>query len=190
VNTLRIGLCGPHGVGKTTLLAELRKVPEFSDIEFLPEITRTIKNQGYIINESGTLETQILVMNAHMNNLLCYKRFIVDRCLVDGASYTQFLSEQNSIPGWFTLYAERLFAEYLPMYNYIFYIPPEFGMESDGVRSGDPYFYTRIREIFVDRIAYIKKQLPNVHLIEITGTVAERVQKVISTLREEDNERF
>ncbi len=179
---MRMGICGPHSSGKSTLLSHLKSEPEFKDIEFLPEITRTINARGFNINESGTLETQILVMNTHMDNLLYHKKFIVDRCLIDGVVYTQFLYEQKAIPKWFFIYAERLLDNYIKMYNRIFYIPAEFPLTRDGVRSSDEHFYNRIKELFEERIQSTRKKHPEVPLLDVTGEISERVITVIQSL--------
>jgi len=187
---LRLGITGPHSSGKTTLLEALRKTPEFDSVDFLPEITRTIKEQGYDINEAGTLDTQILIMAAHMQNLLTRKRFIVDRCLMDGLCYTRFLyanPEDKSprygrIQKWFMDYCENLVESYLPYYTRIFYIPPELPVADDGVRSTDSYFHEEIVHLFEENIKWFGEMNPGL-IVTVRGSVEQRVQIVLEEIR-------
>jgi predicted ATPase len=192
---LRLGITGPHSSGKTTLLEALRQTPEFQSVDFLPEITRTIKEQGYDINEAGTLDTQILIMSAHMQNLLTHKRFIVDRCLIDGLCYSQFLQlnptsnqEQKGgqISQWFMDYCENLLESYLPYYTKIFYIPPELPVIGDGVRSTDTRFHAEIVNLFDENIQWYSSCNPNL-IVTVRGSVEERVATVLDTVRYVDS---
>jgi len=183
MQVMRLGICGPHSSGKSTLLEQLSATPEFSDIEVLPEITRTIKEQGYEINEKGTLDTQILVMAAHMQNLLIRKRFIVDRTLIDGLCYTKFLRNNSvkTIPDWFVGYCESLVNTYIPMYTKLFYIPAEIPVHDDGVRSTDKHFHDSIVTLFEDQIEYLSEKYPK-KIVTITGSVKQRVGSVLEVL--------
>lgn len=186
---MKLGITGPHSSGKTTLLEALRAVPEFSTIDFLPEVTRVIKEQGFEINEGGTMDTQILVMATHMQNLLTHKRFIVDRTLIDGLCYTRFLYNENKtrdvkdrIQDWFLDYCEDLTETYLPAYTKIFYLPPEIPVHNDGVRSVNEHFHESIVEQFDLNIERFSRLYPGV--IEVVrGSVEQRVQAVLEALR-------
>lgn len=176
-----MAIAGAHGTGKTTLLEALKKEPLFKDVDFLPEITRTIREQGFDINEAGTLDTQILVMAAHMQNLLLHKNFIVDRSLIDGVAYTRYLYDNGQIPDWFLIYCSELLDTYLKMYDLIIYIPVEFDIVDDGVRSINPSFRDEIQLLFEDMIEEYSKELTNI--ITVTGTVEQRVKQVIDAVR-------
>ncbi len=191
---LRLGITGPHSSGKTTLLEALRKTPEFDSVDFLPEITRTIKEQGYDINEAGTLDTQVLIMAAHMQNLLTRKRFIVDRCLLDGLCYTRFLyanpgdrsSRYTRIQNWFMDYCETLVESYLTYYTRIFYIPPELPVADDGVRSTDSHFHGEIVHLFEENIKWFGDMYPGL-IVTVRGSVEQRVQTVLEEIRKIEN---
>ena len=180
---MKIGLTGPHSSGKTTLLNALHNVPEFKDIDFLPEITRQIKERGFDINEAGTVDTQVLIMAAHMNNLLLHNRFIVDRSLMDGLVYTLYLHRHTdgSIPKWFVDYSQKLFDEYINRYSVIFYLPPEIPLADDGVRSVAKGFHEHVCSIFDEYITKTKKQYPSL-IVTVSGSVEERVAIVRKTL--------
>ena len=177
--TLRIALSGSGSTGKSTLLKALQSTELASRITFLPEITRSLKEKGFPINEAGNLPTQIMVMNTHTSNLFCYDNFIVDRCLLDGFSYTKWLKDyRNAIPDWFMQYAYNVTTTYLPAYDLIGYLPIEFAAENDGIRSANEEFRQQVDEIMRSFIADNPHLCRNVH--EITGSVEERIEKILN----------
>lgn len=180
---LKIGLTGPHGSGKTTLLQDLKQTGRLPSIEFLPEITRTLKNQGFSINESGSDKTQLLILSTHIQNLFTKSNFIVDRCLLDGLIYTLYLEKQGTVPSWIARYAEKLCTVYIKEYSHIFYIPAEFDLPLDGTRSPNPKFHSFIKETF-KRLVYNYGG----NVIEITGCREDRVNKILSKLGDQYSE--
>lgn len=178
---MKIGLAGPHSTGKSTLLAALSSQKKISNLELLPEITRSLKEQGFEINEQGTEETQIMIMNAHMNNLLCKDNFIVDRCLMDGYVYTQYLREHRKVSQALTRYARYLLDKYVSKYDIIFYLPVEFDLKEDGVRSANPSFREEVAQIFESLIP-ILRELNSANIITLSGSVDQRVAQVIAAI--------
>lgn len=182
MNSLRLALSGPHSSGKTTLLEALHSTDEFKDIDFLPEITRQIKERGFDINEAGTLDTQILVMSAHMNNLLLHNRFIVDRSLIDGIVYTEYLYETMQVPSWFMDYCYNLRNAYVDKYDIIFYLPPEIPLANDGVRSTERHFHEGICKLFEKHIEQVHQSYPNL-ITTVSGSVEQRVNIVRNAIK-------
>ena len=114
-----------------------------------------------------------------MENLLCNTQFVVDRCLLDGYAYTKWLHDNTgSIPDWFLEYAIRLVDTYLSNYDYIFYLPIEFEIEYDGVRSPNKNFRDQVALIMQEFIC----NNPYNHIYTVTGTVDERVAKILSII--------
>lgn len=178
-STLKIGLCGPHSSGKTTLLNALTFYFTEKDISVLPEITRVIQKQGIAINEDGGLDSQILVMATHMQNLLTRDNFIVDRCLVDGYCYTEYLYNQRKVPTWFMNYSKELVRQYLGEYDIIFYLPAEIPLVADGVRSSNASFREKVVKIFEKNIPIFEK---DAYIVNVSGTVEERMILVINSI--------
>ena len=94
---LKIAICGAGSVGKSTLLEALRKDAQFNngEIEFITEVTRTI-GKSLPINKSAKDydATQLMITGAHLNNL-SKESFVVDRCLIDGFVYTNYLWQDH-----------------------------------------------------------------------------------------------
>ena len=59
----RIAISGSHSTGKSTVIEELKQIPEISErFQFIGEVLRDLKKKGIDINEMGTDDTQRLVM--------------------------------------------------------------------------------------------------------------------------------
>ena len=178
---MRISLTGPHGSGKSTLMKAIEEDPRWGKIElqFLPEMTRKIAALGYPINEAGTNDTQNLVIARYLEDVLAKDNYIVDRCIVDGYVYTQYLVETGQCDRALSDYAFFVSEMYIPRYNYIFYIPSEFEIEEDGTRSVGEDFHDRVVELFEEVFT-----IPRKNVIPLRGTVEERREKFFDTLRE------
>ena len=178
---MRIAISGAQSVGKTTLLNALRSEDYLSNYKFCSEVTRRVKSYGLLINEDGGDITQRLIMQEHIVNTVLYDTLIADRSALDGLVYTHYLAENKKVSQKTYDFAEMVFDRIIPKYDLMFYIPPEFPIEDDGVRSVDPFFRDRIVHIF-DK--YIKeKEIPCVYL---KGSVRERVDMVLSYIDERD----
>lgn len=173
----KLTLTGPHSSGKTTLLEDLKEDGKLAQTTYLPEITRVIKSRGFNINEAGTNETQLLVTTTHLQNLFYNTSFIVDRCLLDGYVYTQWLYDHNKVDEWVLQFAENCLQSYISHYTHLFYIPKEFNVCDDGVRSADKLFHEEICNLFTATID--KYKLP---VKTITGTREERKEKIYNIL--------
>ena len=116
-----------------------------------------------------------------MDNLLCNDNFLVDRCLLDGFAYTRYLydASDEQIPDWFMDYASHLLRKYMRRYDHIFYLPVEFELADDGVRSTNSSFRNEVTQIFESLLAI--GNFTNVH--RLSGTVEERAEKVLSIVR-------
>lgn len=172
---LKIGICGAHSVGKTTLLNALRSEPLFENYVIADEVTRKLKKRGMKINEAGDDDTQIAVMDSHIVNAYLYDNMITDRTAVDGYVYTAWLFSEGKVSEETLAYADMVMKKLVPVYNVIFYIKPEFDIANDGVRSIDQKFRDEIADLF--EITIINNKIPYQPL---TGSVRERVNEAVS----------
>ena len=65
------------------------------------------------------------------------------------------------------------------MYDYLFYIKPEFPIEDDGVRSSSQQWQDEIVRLFDQ---YINQY--NLKVIPVSGSVRERVNTILKTIGE------
>ena len=176
---MKLAFTGAQSTGKTTLLKELKRDPDFSlKFDFRDEITRRMQKKGLSINESGNDITQLLIMNSHIKNSLI-DNVIMDRCALDGLVYTDWMYRKGKIQQWVIEYADNVFKMLIDRYDYIFYLVPEFDIEDDGVRSTDIDFRNEIVILFEQ---YIKAW--NIPVIKLTGTVEQRLNKIKETINE------
>lgn len=184
-DSLRIALSGAQGCGKTTLMNVLRgsKVIQSIDgLEFLPEIVRELKAKYDIkINELGTLETEMMVMTTHLQNLIGRKRFISDRCLVDNMLYAQ--ASKFPTPLEYSSFNSWLVDRMIGQYDIIFYIPVEFVPPEDGVRNLDKTYYELMKNKFEGFYSEYEKKYPNI-IHRISGQVMDRVFQIENIVKE------
>lgn len=176
-----IALSGTHSTGKTTVLNLLKKEPSFKGFFFKTEITRTLKEKGFKINEEGDFSTQKAIMKVHSDNLV--KSFsediITDRSALDAICYSKYLLNHNKLSKeqYEALYHE--FKEMIYLYDFIFYFKPEFEIEDDGVRSTNKDFQKEVANIF-DEI--IKKEDIEVYLLK--GDSSKKAKQIVKILKE------
>lgn len=175
-----IAITGAQGTGKTTLLNALKESSLLKNYKFIDEITRDVKREGHPINENGNDETQFAIMNKHIENSRL-ENAIMDRCALDCFVYTSYLLQHNKISYETYSLIEFGFRHLMEKYDLIFYIKPEFELVDDGVRSADKGFRDEVYDIFENIIAYY--DLP---VIEVTGSVEERVKRVEKIIKEKE----
>lgn len=182
----RIGICGTHSTGKTTLLSALRSEKVFKDYAICDEVTRTIKAMGIPINENGNDTTQKLVMNQHVVNLALHENMITDRTTIDGMVYTRWLYDQGNLSVDTLEYADFVTKKIVGMYDVIFWLVPEFDIVADGVRSTNTDFRSQVHTKFAD-ILCSKGKIRDEYkdrVFKLTGSVRERVDQVLKACKE------
>lgn len=176
---MRIGISGAQSVGKTTLLNALRSEKCFKDYTIRNEVTRSVKALGININESGNDISQQLIMKEHIYNLVMFDNMITDRTSLDGLVYTSWLYDSGKVSPECFVETQAVFEKTIKMYDYVFYIAPEFPIEDDGVRSASQEWQNEIVTLF-DAVI----DTYNVPVINVSGSVRERVNTILKTIGE------
>lgn len=166
---MKIAISGAQSTGKTTLINKLREI--FPDFIFKTEITRELANKGFKINESGTDETQIAIMQSHMDRLKISSDVIYDRCILDGVVYTHYLFNSGKVSRNTLDIVKDSFIQNIANYDLIFYIKPEFDIVDDGERSINQSFRDEVVKLFEE---YIHDY--NIPVNILSGSVDERVK--------------
>jgi nicotinamide riboside kinase len=174
-----ISFTGAQSSGKTTLLKKCKKqLP--GKWFFVDEVTRLVKKEYNVnINEDGNDITQLLIINKHIENTCLlntldssYDGIILDRCIVDGLVYTQWLYENGNVSTWVYEYALKVYDLLISKLDVIFYTDPNIPLRDDGERSTDIQF----------RDDMIKKfELLNGHNCKyniLSGSIKERFNSI------------
>lgn len=187
-----ISFSGAQSTGKTTLLNHLRdKNYDESRIKFVPEVTRLIHREYDLpINEQAGGLTQVLVNAHHVENV--YRREpnhievkILDRCILDGLVYTDFLASTHSteLLDWMYRVSRELCFDLMCKYDIIFHTSHEdVELQNDGERSVNVQFRDTIISMF-DTYIDIARSHYNANIVTLKGTVEERLKQIDDTLK-------
>jgi len=173
-----VSFTGAQSTGKTTLLNILKE--KNKDINFIDEVTRRINREYDLpINEGGSSLTQLMIMADHVANV--YRKYdndlvILDRCVVDGLVYSQWLYANRKISLAMYDLAVEVYHSINKEYDIIFYTDhKDVELEDDGERSANKEFRDNIINGFELRL----KDQDNV--VVLSGAVEERLETIKKT---------
>lgn len=176
---------GAQSTGKSTLLANMVVSHRFRKCSFVKEVTRKVARQGVTINDNGDNLTQLLIMNEHIYNHILKGCVILDRCVIDGLIYTQWLYGQDKVSKWVLEYAKNVHDMLVGKLDVILYTnPADVPLVDDGERSVNKKF----RQDIIDLYDLYFDQYPDVYerTHVLTGTVDERMKQIFNIFK--DNE--
>ena len=170
---MKVGFCGTMSVGKSTLVKELSKLPEFKHYMFETEKSKEIRDKGVKLNTESTILGQIIFASYRAEELL-HPNIITDRTIIDVIAFTEL---SRSIPFYQKVDFRSLAYNLISEYDYIFYISPEgVDIEDNGVRTIDPVYRmaidNEIQSICNKHVGQIK------NYAELTGSTEERIHKI------------
>lgn len=174
---MRIALSGVQCTGKTTILEEMKKCKEFENFTFIKECIRDLQKKGILINEQGNDETQLTIMNVHIDNLL-KDNCVFDRCILDCVSYAKYSLKHGKITEKTYNNCLDSFNQYIDRYDYIVYLVPEFKMIEDGTRSTNEDFRNEVKNYFDEFVNDIENN-HSVKIIRLTGSVKNRLKQLL-----------
>lgn len=165
-------MCGSHSTGKTTLMNALKK--EFPKFNFVSEAARDCpypinENTGFL-SQDFIFRTQVCrELKSELNDVT-----ITDRTTFDQLAYIEY-AYRDAMTIHESKYAllKKYALAWANTYDVLFYVPIEFDLVNDGVRSTDDNYRRKIDE-------YIVKLLDekNRRYYTIAGTVEERLKQV------------
>lgn len=182
---MKIAITGPQGSGKTTLLRPLQMHLARDlgiELDILPEVTRTVKEQGFPINEAGADETQLMILATHIQNVLAKDNYVVDRCILDGYIYSQYLQHKGEVSEYVTEFFYQMLKRYFKTYDVVFYIPNEFPLVDDGVRSTNDLFREEIARLFEVTLNNFTFAKTATNIVTLRGTVEERLKTAVEAV--------
>ena len=171
---MKIGFCGTMSVGKTTLVNELAKLPEFKDYTSRTERSKYLMEMGIPLNTDSTLKGQLVFASERASELM-QKNIITDRTVIDVMAFNSLSKSMTATESYFLNHTlECLINEY----DYLFYVSPAgVNMEDNGVRETDTTYRDNINKKILEIL-----DLNNVKYTTIQGTTEERIKSVKSVV--------
>lgn len=179
-----ISFSGPSCSGKTTLVDAVNWSDYFDNYELVESHTRVLKAKGMNINEKGSDETQVSVMDIHHANFAKYNmhsnksNFITDRCVLDGIVYTEWLANTGRIHHNILGYASNIFMKVKDKIDILFYCEPvEYRDDADRKMS------KRDHEIVCGLFESYISMFELVQVVRLKGSVEERLKIIDNKLK-------
>jgi len=171
---MKIGFCGTMSVGKTTLVNELAKLPEFKGYTSRTERSKHLMDMGIPLNMDSTLKGQLVFAAERASELLCDK-IITDRTVVDVMAFSA-LSESMTANEAFHL--NSALGHLINDYDHLFYISPVgVKMEDNGIRETDLRYRDNINKKILQILDWRDTKYTT-----IQGSTEERIKLVKSVI--------
>ena len=138
---------------------------------------------GFKINEQGDDRTQMEICRRHAENVILYEHFITDRTVIDCLAYSVYLYRRDKIKKSTMENVEKYARHLLPSFTYMIYLPIEFDIVPDGVRSQDDVFRREIDEIMSDPNTYTNITEKTILFHRMSGSVVQRTNKVYELIK-------
>ena len=171
---MKIGFCGTMSVGKTTLVNELAKLPEFKDYTSRTERSKHLMDLGIPLNMDSTLKGQLVFAAERASELLCDK-ILTDRTVVDVMAFCEL---SDSMTANEAFYLNSALAHLINDYDHLFYVSPVgVKMEDNGVRETDIKYRDEINKKILSIL-----DLRDIKYTTIQGSTEERIKVVKSVI--------
>ena len=181
---MKIGICGTHSTGKTTLVEALRTEDVFKGYFFDINVTRWVKEAGLPINEDTSDASQEINLVKRIAHLNSFDNLVCDRTIVDVLAYS---TAGGRISNRSLEYQSTLYALNVHKYDYIFYLPMDIAVVDDGVRAIDPEYRAHIDNLIQESLYTLSdKQQERVYYVN--GSVRERIQKILDIMDGQNSE--
>jgi len=169
---MKIVLAGAHGVGKTSFAKALAKKLKLNYIHDIVREEAVLK--GFTINENTPSIIQLWLLTRQWElETITAEDWIADKCLYDYLVYGEIVLKNDNLK---QIIRKEVLAN--AHYDIVFYLPIEFPMESDGIRSNDENFRIKIDDQYKN---FLKKQ--RIQYSTLTGSIKERVQQALKSLK-------
>ena len=171
---MKIGFCGTMSVGKTTLVNELAKLPEFKDYTSRTERSKHLMSLGIPLNIDSTLKGQFVFAAERASELLCNK-ILTDRTVIDVMAFCELSTSMTANEAF---YLNSALSHLIEDYDYLFFVSPVgVKMEDNGVRETDIKYREEINKKILNIL-----DLRGIKYTTIQGNTKERIKLVKSVI--------
>jgi nicotinamide riboside kinase len=171
----KIGITGSMSVGKTSLVKELGKLPEFEGYLLATERSGYLKSLGIPLNTDSTFLGQTVFLAERASELL-YDNLLTDRTIIDVMAFTRQSKSMRVVKKIiFEEYAKHIILEY----DHIFYISTKgMNIEDNGVREINSIYRTLIDKTILN----ILKEYSVPHTLIDTTNMEDRISIVLNEI--------
>ena len=171
---MKIGFCGTMSVGKTTLVNELAKLPEFKGYISRIERSKHLMDLGIPLNMDSTLKGQFVFAAERASELLCDK-ILTDRTVIDVMAFCELSSSMTANEAF---YLNSALGHLIDDYDHLFYVSPVgVKMEDNGVRETDIKYREEINKKILDIL-----DSRGIEYTTIQGNTKTRIETVKSVV--------
>lgn len=169
---LRVAIVGSHSTGKTTLL---RALSPFLDVPVISEIAREkIAESETLPHEMTPMERgefQRGILHEQIKRETATRAFLADRSIFDAASYAFDTPVFHELAKLAHDHAAR------SAYDRIFFLPIEFALVGDDIRSGDETYRKSVEDALVSVL-----ESAGIGYETVRGRPEERISQCLSSL--------
>ena len=168
---MRIGLCGTHCSGKTTLSGELAKALNH------PLINEVAAS--YTERDRKFIYIQLEILQSQIERELSLNRFVSDRTVFDNFAYLQYHAKLNNFTDTIKD-VQDIIDQYMKIhpYNYVVFIDEFFPLVDNGQRNMEAD-QQRVIYDFLKDYAPAQCNKFKIPIIPITGDTPNRIQTII-----------
>lgn len=183
-----VSFTGAQSTGKSTLLQKMLCSDDFRKCSFVKEVTRKVAANGHNINDKGDDTTQLFILSEHLNNHMLGGCTVLDRCIIDGMIYTEWLHAEGKVSEWVVRYARDLHDHLISKLDVVLYPDPaDVKLVADGQRSNCHKFRNDIISLY-DKYFEEHPQVKDRTVI-LRGGVDERLKQIHEQLKHYDKTR-
>lgn len=172
---MKIGICGTHCAGKTTLVRGLKScVPDH--VCFIEDAAWDFKREDRVY-----MNTQYKITLNQMKRELNHRCFISDRTVIDNLAYAMICDSKypnkSIIAGTIQDMIEAYLVEH--PYDVIFFVDEYFPLEDNGNRDMDDT-HQRFMYLFMKILVRLIAPKYDIPVVYISGSEDDRVRAVIN----------
>jgi len=167
---MRIAIIGSHGVGKTTLSVKLSNHFGFARI---PDIVREAHEKKFVINEETPPESQFWILSKMIElERNTPESWIADKTLFDNIIYGNVILKDQKVKD---VISDIVIKE--ARYDAMLYLPIEFAIADDGLRSLNSEFQVQIDRSYIE---FLNQN--NFSYCTVRGSVEERFRQALAII--------